>query len=50
MRERERERERGNTLSNYELIYSSMIFNVKLQLCIYKRLDLISLAYMAQDN
>ena len=33
-----------------QLIYSSMIFNVKLQLCIYKRLTLIFLAHMTKDN
>ena len=37
---RERERERGNALSN-ELVYSSMMSNVELQLCIYRRLTLM---------
>ena len=45
-RERERERERGNSLSNE---YSSMISNVELQSSIYRRLPLMSLAYMAQS-
>ena len=39
-REREREGERGNALSN-ELVYSSMMSNVELQLCIYRRLTLM---------
>ena len=39
-RERERGRERGNALSN-ELVYSSMMSNVELQLCIYRRLTLM---------
>ena len=33
-----------------KLVYFSLISNVELKLCIYKKLALISLAYMAQDN
>ena len=32
------------------MVYSSMISNVELQSSIYKRLALMSLAHMAQDN
>ena len=44
LREREREREIK------QLIYSSMISNIELQLCIYKSLTLIFLVHVAQDN
>ena len=48
-RERERERERcTNALRNWFIL--SLISNVELQLCIYIRLALISLAHMVQDN
>ena len=32
------------------MVYSSLISNVELELCIYMRLALISLAHMTQDN
>ena len=33
-----------------EMVYSSLISNVELQLCIYRKLALISLAHVAKDN
>ena len=42
-------RERETALSN-ELVYSLLIFNVELQSYIYRRLVLMLLAHMAQDN
>ena len=48
-KERKRERERCiNALRNWFIL--SLISNVELQLCIYMRLALISLAHIAQDN
>ena len=48
-RERERERERcTNALRNWFIL--PFISNVELQSCIYRRLALMSLAHMAQDN
>ena len=32
------------------MVYSSLISNVELQLCIYRKLALISLAHVAIDN
>ena len=47
--ERERERERcTNALTNWFIL--QLISNVELQSCIYRRLALMSLAHMAQDN
>ena len=43
-----RERERERCIK--QLIYSSMISNVELQLYIYRRLTLIFLAHVTQDN
>ena len=48
-RERERERERcNNVLRNWFIL--QLISNVELQSCIYRRLALLSLTHMAQDN
>ena len=48
-RERERERERDtNALKNWLIL--PLIFNVELQSYIYRRLALMSLAHMTQDN
>jgi len=47
---RERERLKGRERYTKQLVYSSLISNVELQLCIFRRLTLISLAHMAQDN